>query len=82
MTDKTMELSFKKPHEEQCILEVKCADRTYEFKCQNSSPMGEMHDAIMQLKSYCVDRMLEAHKLHEEEAEAHKKRQEESQEEE
>ncbi len=46
---------------QKTVLEVKINDRAYELFCGGDSPLGELHDALMQMKGYCVDRMTTAH---------------------
>jgi hypothetical protein len=36
-------------------LEHKIGERTYQFLCDNDSPLGECHDAISKFKSYVVE---------------------------
>jgi len=44
------------------ILEVKIGERNYELSCAPDSPMGELFDALMQMKGFCVERMSVTHK--------------------
>ncbi len=46
---------------QKTVLEVKINERVYELFCASDSPLGELHDALMQMKGYCVDRMVSAH---------------------
>lgn len=46
---------------QKTVLEVKINERAYELFCASDSPLGELHDALMQMKGYCVDRMTAAH---------------------
>lgn len=39
------------------ILEVKIGERTYSMECYSDSPLGEVHDALTQMKAYVVDRI-------------------------
>lgn len=39
------------------ILQVKVGERTYEMECYSDSPLGEVHDALSQMKAYVVDRI-------------------------
>lgn len=57
---------------QKTILEVKIGDRVYELSCGADSPLGELHDALMQMKGFCVDRMIQAHKDEKEQAEKQK----------
>jgi hypothetical protein len=36
------------------------------FTCTNGVPLGVCHDFLMEMKAWCVDRMVSAHKEHEE----------------
>jgi len=44
------------------IIEVKIGERAYQLYCGNDSPLGELHDALMQMKGYCIERMVQAQK--------------------
>lgn len=57
---------------QRSILEVKIADKTYELHCDNDSPLGCLHDALMQMKGWAVSRMVEAQKEENAAAEAQK----------
>lgn len=48
---KTMELK------QRTYLEVKFDDRVYAFECYSDSPLGQVHDALVQMKAYIVDRI-------------------------
>jgi len=41
------------------ILEIKTGERKYSFHCDGGSPLGEIHDALHQLKNYIGQRILE-----------------------
>ena len=49
------------------ILEVKIGERTYQMECFPDSPLGELHDALSQMKGYVIDRMKDVEKKQEEE---------------
>lgn len=36
------------------IIEVKIGDNTYSLECSPNSPLGEVHDALMQMRSTVV----------------------------
>jgi len=38
-------------------LEVRIEDRIYSMECYSNSPLGEVHDALTQMKAYVVDRI-------------------------
>lgn len=38
-------------------LEVKVGDRTYSMDCNSDSPLGEVYDALTQMRSYIVERI-------------------------
>ncbi len=44
------------------IMEIKLNDKIYTFECQPDSPLGEVHDALQQMKAYVIERMQEANK--------------------
>lgn len=64
---------------QKTVLEWKVGERLYEFQCQPDSPLGEIHDALMQFKGAIVDKMIAAHQA--EVAEASNQMDEENQEE-
>lgn len=43
-------------------LEVKIGERVYAFDCDPSSPLGEIHDALCQMKSFVINKMIDAEK--------------------
>jgi hypothetical protein len=43
-------------------VELKIGERLYHFLCDADSPLGEIHDVLVQLKSYILQRMQEAQK--------------------
>ncbi len=47
---------------QKSIFEIVIADKTYNFSCDNDSPLGCVHDALMQMKGWVVDRMIAAQK--------------------
>jgi hypothetical protein len=42
------------------ILEVKINERIYEFHCSESSPLGEVYDALHQMFGFVVERIKDA----------------------
>jgi len=58
---------------QKTILEVKIGDRLYEFCVAPDSPLGEIHDAIMQIKGAIVDRMVKSFNDEKEAVEVQKK---------
>lgn len=52
---------------QQTVLEVKVNERIYQLFLASDTPLGEAHDAIMQMKGYIVDRMVAAQKEQEDE---------------
>jgi len=38
-------------------LEVKIGNRIYSMECYSDSPLGEVYDALSQMKGYIVDRI-------------------------
>lgn len=56
---------------QKTIIEVKIGDRIYELSCNGDSPLGELHDALMQMKGFCVERMVQAQKEEQEAADKH-----------
>lgn len=39
-------------------LEIELQGKKYEFICDQDSPLGCLHDALMQMKGWCVERMI------------------------
>jgi hypothetical protein len=57
---------------QKTVLEVKIGERVYELFCQSDSPLGELHDALLQMKGFTVEKMVIAHRQEQEAAEAQK----------
>ena len=57
---------------QRTVLEIKIGERLYELFCQGDSPLGELHDALMQMKGYVVDRMIAEHQKESDQAEKQK----------
>ncbi len=57
---------------QRTILEWKIGERVYEFHCRPDSPLGEIHDALMQFKGMVVDKMIAEHKAEQQAAEEQK----------
>ena len=55
------------------IGEVKIGERKYSFTCDSQSPLGEIHDGLMQMKGYIVERMVAAQKAENEAADQQRK---------
>lgn len=49
-------------------LEIEIAEKKYTLTCDTDSPLGCLHDALMQMKGWCVDRMIANQKQEEETA--------------
>lgn len=47
---------------QKTILEVEIEGRAYQLECPIDAPLGQLHDALMQMKGYCVERMVQAQK--------------------
>lgn len=43
-------------------LEVEIAGKQYTLICDSDSPLGSLHDALMQMKGWAVDRMIKNQK--------------------
>jgi len=52
---------------QKAVFEHKVDDRVYTFICNTDAPLGEVHDALMMFRGWCVERMVKAQKEHEEE---------------
>ena len=44
----------------KAILEVKIGERIYAMECYSDSPLGEVHDALSQMKQFVIERMKQA----------------------
>ncbi len=55
---------------QKSVIEVIIADKRYELSCDSDSPLGSLHDALMQMKGWCVDRMITAQKEEQEAADS------------
>lgn len=53
---------------QKSTLEVSIEGKNYQLICDNDSPLGSLHDALMQMKGWTVERMIKAQQ--EEEANA------------
>lgn len=41
------------------ILEHKIGERTYQFFCDPNSPLGELHDALVLMRNFIIQKMQE-----------------------
>jgi hypothetical protein len=44
------------------VLEIKIGERNYQFYCSPDSPLGELYDVLHQMKSFIVQKILDAEK--------------------
>lgn len=58
---------------QKSLLEVEIEGKKYQLICDSDSPLGCLHDALMQMKGWCVERMVSAQKEEEQIAESLKK---------
>jgi ferredoxin len=42
-------------------LEIKIGERIYKFLCAMDAPLGEVHDAMNQMKGFVIEKLNEAH---------------------
>ncbi len=47
---------------QKTLLEVKIDDKLYQFYCDPDSQLGQLHDALAQMKQYVVQRIVDAQK--------------------
>lgn len=47
---------------QKSALEVKVGTRTYTLECASDSPLGELYDALCQMQSYVIGRIIESQK--------------------
>lgn len=50
---------------QKVVLEVKVGERSYSMECYADSPLGEIYDALTQMKSFIVGKVVEAQKAEE-----------------
>lgn len=60
---------------QKSVLEVEIENKVYQLICDSDSPLGCLHDALMQMKGWSVERMVKAQKEENEASEALKKEQ-------
>lgn len=46
----------------ETVLEVNIGDRIYKFSCSPQSPLGELHDALFQMKNFVIEKIIESNK--------------------
>lgn len=51
---------------QRSVIKIEIQKKVYEFHCDSDSPLGSVHDALMQMKGWCLEKMLAAHQ-HEQE---------------
>jgi hypothetical protein len=49
-------------HKQNSVLDVEIEGKSYQLFCDSDSPLGSLHDALMQMKGWCVERMVAAQK--------------------
>jgi hypothetical protein len=54
---------------QKTALEVKNGERTYTLDCAADSPLGELYDALCQMQSYVIGRIVESQKPKESQSE-------------
>lgn len=50
---------------QSATLEVKIGERVYTLTLPSESPLGEVHDALFQMRSYVISKIIEAQKADE-----------------
>jgi hypothetical protein len=53
---------------QSATLEVKIGERVYTLTLPSESPLGEVHDALFQMRSYVINKIIEAQKADEKKA--------------
>jgi hypothetical protein len=48
---------------QKSVLEIKIGERTYLFHCESDSPLGEVHDAICQMRAFVVQKIVDQQKV-------------------
>lgn len=64
-------------YKQKAVIESEISGKLYQLHCDVDSPLGCLHDALMQMKGYVVDRMIAAQKEEEAASEKQKSMQEE-----
>ena len=54
------------------ILQAKIGDNVYELHCSEKAALGELHDALMEIKGFAIEKMIANHKAEQEAMEAQK----------
>ncbi len=49
--------------ENKTVLKVEIHGKSFELHCNNDSPLGSIHDALMQMKSWIINKIVENHNL-------------------
>lgn len=44
------------------IIEAKVGERTYQMECFPESPLGEVYDALNQMRAYVIERIVDQQK--------------------
>lgn len=47
---------------QKSVMEVEIAGKVFQLYCDNDSPLGSLHDALMMMKGWTVERMQSAQK--------------------
>ena len=47
------------------VIEVKVNDRTYQLECYSDSPLGEVYDALVSMRAFIINMMVEQQKKEE-----------------
>ena len=50
---------------QSAMLEVKIGERVYQLSLPTDSPLGEVHDALYKMRSFVIDKIVEAQKVDE-----------------
>ena len=48
---------------QKVVLEVTVGDRSYSMECYHDSPLGEIHDALSQMKAFVIQKMKDAEQV-------------------
>lgn len=43
---------------QKSFISIEKNGRTYQLVCENDSPLGELHDVLMEIKAWAVERMV------------------------
>lgn len=49
--------------ENKTVIKIEIHKKIFEFHCDNDSSLGSIHDALMQMKGWVINKIIESHNL-------------------